>query len=549
MEENTKEINMSNDEVVGFVKDLISQSQTAIEEEKFDIVSFSRGLQQGMSGYLTPQMVNTNLKNINLNSQVGTYDDILKALQNPKSNEDTIISYSQNQYLTSYLYKRNFDYYANLLSYDLSIISKEDLEYEDYKSPSYKKDWKTVEKFLDKFDYRREFKKVVFNMLNADLYPCMLRTDMSDDKYIFQDFPYKYAKIRGRSAEGLVCDYDLSFLMSGTQDIKMYSPPLQKKYKDLFNSKNRGYLPSAPIGDANNRTFALWVQGDQSENFFAFKLTQDFMTEIPYFSPMLLDTSMGDVYRSLQLNQSIASARKIITSQWPMIKDAKTNTSNNLSVTSTLMGSLIGACMSGLNANEKMFDLIALPSDKIEVHQMENKNGSLYQDYLKTISGLLGGANTLFSVQKQTSTESLMSFDIDKMFMEGVYGQFEEFLNYVVNRETKKYKFKFKLSGTNSYVNKEAKIKEAFDPAKVGICSINKLANAMGMNQIELKREMMATKASGIEQLFMSLSSIYTESGKDASDGGRPKSSTTEISDSGIATRDSGVNIARGGKI
>ncbi len=28
------------------------------------------------------------------------------------------------------------------------------------------------------------------------------------------------------------------------------------------------------------------------------------MTEIPYFSPMLLDTSMGDVYRSLQLNQS-----------------------------------------------------------------------------------------------------------------------------------------------------------------------------------------------------------------------------------------------------
>ena len=146
MEENTKEINMSNDEVVGFVKDLISQSQAAIEEEKFDVVSFSRGLQQGMSGYLTPQMVNTNLKNINLNSQVGTYDDILKALQNPKSNEDTIISYSQNQYLTSYLYKRNFDYYANLLSYDLSIISKEDLEYEDYKSPSYKKDWKIVEK-------------------------------------------------------------------------------------------------------------------------------------------------------------------------------------------------------------------------------------------------------------------------------------------------------------------------------------------------------------------------------------------------------------------
>ena len=57
------------------------------------------------------------------------------------------------------------------------------------------------------------------------------------------------------------------------------------------------------------------------------------------------------------------------------------------------------------------------------------------------------------------------------------------------------------------------------------------------------------TKASEIDRLFMSLNSIYTESGKDASDGGRPKASTTEISDSGQATRDNGSNVGRGGKI
>jgi hypothetical protein len=112
---------MSDDEVQVFVKDLIVQTQEDIREEKFDMVAFSRGLQAGIGSYLTPQMVNTNLKSINLNPQVGTYEEILAALQNPNNNEDKIIAYSQNQYLTNTLYKRNSDYYANLLAFNLSI--------------------------------------------------------------------------------------------------------------------------------------------------------------------------------------------------------------------------------------------------------------------------------------------------------------------------------------------------------------------------------------------------------------------------------------------
>ena len=49
-------------------------------------------------------------QNINLNPRVSTYQEYLKALQNPKTNEDAIISYCQNEYLTNTLYKRNFDY-------------------------------------------------------------------------------------------------------------------------------------------------------------------------------------------------------------------------------------------------------------------------------------------------------------------------------------------------------------------------------------------------------------------------------------------------------
>ena len=198
--------------------------------------------------------------------------------------------------------------------------------------------------------------------------------------------------------------------------------------------------------------------------------------------------------------------------------------------------------MGGLNSNGELFNLIALPSDKIEVTQMENKNQEMYQNYLKTVSGLLGGANVLFSTQKQTSTETLISSDIDRLMMERTYNQFENFLDYYINRLTKKFKFEFKFSGTNLYVNKEARIKEAFDFAKVGIVSINKLANALDLDQFQLRRELEMGKASKISDLFMPMLNIYTDSNKTESDGGRPKSSTTEISESGIATRDTGVN-------
>ena len=95
------------------------------------------------------------------------------------------------------------------------------------------------------------------------------------------------------------------------------------------------------------------------------------------------------------------------------------------------------------------------------LYDLKNNNPTLYLDHLKTMSGLLGGANMLFSTQKQTSTESLISIDMDKMFMEKVYFQFEKFLDYFINRETKKYKFRFRFSGTNSYVDRKYSIRDS----------------------------------------------------------------------------------------
>ena len=546
MEEN-KSVNMSDEKVRQIVFEAINQTQEKVKTGDFDILAFARGLSSGMGMYVTPQMVNSNLKSINLNPSTSTYENIATALESPKTNEDLIISYCQDQYMSNTLFKRNFDYFAKLLAFNLSIqcINADD----EYDSKAYKRDFGIVEKFLNKFDYRTEFKKAVFNMLNADIYPAMFRTDMDENKWVLQDFPYSNTLITGRFSHGILCDYDLSFLMSGTQDILMYPKWIKKKFDKLFQGNGK-YIPSNGI---NHRTgkFAYYIQTSPKEEkneygfydgAWVFKFNPDFIAEIPYFAPMALDTALSTPYRSLQYNQAIASARKIITSEWPTFTDSKSgNQTNALAIQPTLMGQLIGACMGGLNANGDLFNLVALPSTKIDVHQLENKNSSMYADYLKNVSGLLGGANTLFSIQKQTATESLISADLDKMLMQSIYSQFNSFLNYYVNMATKKYKFDFKFSGTNLYLDREARMKEASDFAKIGIVGINKIANAIDMDVFELKREMDMTKSMKFSEMLTPLLNVYT----DSKDSGRPKSSNSELSESNQITRDAGSNVSK----
>jgi hypothetical protein len=154
---------------------------------------------------------------------------------------------------------------------------------------------------------------------------------------------------------------------------------------------------------------------------------------------------------------------------------------------------------------------------------------------------LLGGANTLFSIQKQTATESLISADLDKMLMQSVYSQFENFLNYYINMATKKYKFSFKFSGTNLYVDKEARRKEAFEAAAIGVVSVNKISNVFDMNVFELKRELELAKSMKFSEMLIPMLNVYT----DSKETGRPKSSNSELSESNQTTRDSDSNAEK----
>ena len=93
------------------------------KEVDFDVTAFSRGYQNAMGAY-NPLLQNALMQELSLNPSITNAEKVLEKLQDIKNNESEVISYSQNEYLTNMIYKRNFDYIANLPSFDLSIQCK-----------------------------------------------------------------------------------------------------------------------------------------------------------------------------------------------------------------------------------------------------------------------------------------------------------------------------------------------------------------------------------------------------------------------------------------
>ena len=66
----------------------------ASKEQVWDFIRFAQGMYSTFSGYNTPQFANQTLVQLNNNSSVPTFDNILQALQNAPYSASLLQNYS-----------------------------------------------------------------------------------------------------------------------------------------------------------------------------------------------------------------------------------------------------------------------------------------------------------------------------------------------------------------------------------------------------------------------------------------------------------------------
>lgn len=532
---------MKNEEKTKLSEQEVVETLQALQNA-FDIVDFAKGYQEGA---YSPLIQNDLMKKLNINARAPEKDDIENALKDPTNNEKNLVNYGQSYYFSSFMYKRNIEYLANLPAFDLEM-SCINATKDDYKSKQYERDYAKVKEFFNKFDYRAQFKEIMWNLLMEETYYGIFRE--FDTKSIIQQFPWDYATITGKFEYGFLYDIDMNYFLQGIVDIRCFPKSIQDKYKSVVvkADKNAKYSPSSKI---NRRTgqFALWTQTSPEDGFWCFKFNPNHALQVPFFTGMLPEMAIVPLMRNLQVDQSIAAARKLLVSSIPYLKEKKSSSvANQLAIDSEVLGKFIGLASQGI---EKALKILALPTEDIKGIEFENTDKDTYKNFMAITSSLLSGGKVIFAAnERQNAVETQLSLNLDELLVESVYPQFANFLEYYVNKKTKKFKWQFRFVGCNDQFDRERRQKEAFAYGDKGIVLPNKIASSIGLNKIELERELEEAKATGFDEKLIQLINVNTMSSK-SGEAGRPQSETSALTDSGAETRARGSNIEKGGDV
>jgi len=515
--------------------------ETLSESETWDVLDFAKSIGQMYQGVYTPDLVNQRLKDINMNPLSATSDAINSALLDPKNNEQNLIGYSEFLELNNMIYKRMIGYIGLMPSFDYTFTCTNINSPEDYKSKAYQKDSNAVYNFLDKFDVRREFKKVMKQLVRQETFHSVLR--MEGDKYVFQELPQQYCKLVSRSEWGYLFDFNMYLFMQPGMSLDEYPPVFKKMYKRAFgNTGTTKYNPSASI-DARTGSYVYWVQTSMKDDFWAWKLSPEIATEVPYLSPLFSDIVLAPMVRQLQTNKWMISAQKIAVGLIPMLKDNKSgNIKDMLSISPETLGKFMGLLK---NAIGDVIRFGAAPFESIQTLDFSTSGENILEEYNKNMSASSGmNSRLLYGVDKPNAIETQASIDVDEFINLQVYHQFNLFMDYYLNKLTKKFKFKFKFEGSEFSVNKAKRLENVTSLLQYGIVLPQKIASALNMDVADFYRQLEESKAMGFVD---KLTPIIMGSQLSGKDNGRPQ--TNNPTDSTLATREGGSNIEKGGSI
>jgi len=494
------------------------------KQDVFNVFEFAELIKNNPSmwqgGVYTPDMLHQILVQTNNNPVAPTAQKLGTALNNPNASEADLTAYSEWFNTNSMIYKKSNNYLSNLLSFDLRVPECVNATGSDYRKTEYKEDLNKVYDFLDKLNPKREFKKIVSNMLRQGIVFSVFRND-SDAGYAIQQLPSAYCKTTGYIDKTLLFDFNMNYFLNPGTSIDLFPESMKDYYNEVF--KNEGQDSYRPGNNLGNRSgsFALWHQTDVELGYWAFKFDNSIFANIPYLSPAMSDTQNLGTLRALQMNKNIASARAILVGEIGFLKAGSGDKADQYNVTPNALATFLKLLKNGL---DEVWGAGGLPLTEIDKYQFEDKNPTMYIDQMKSLAGqTVAMSRAIFSVDKMSQMEAEIALYTDANLMKSLYVQFEDFLCFYANQITSKYKFKFHFEGIEYPLDRENRFDMAKQAAEVGIVLPTLFQTAMGLEPQEFERELARAKETGFSEKLTQLLSIHTQS----KENGRPRAKRT----------------------
>ena len=516
------------------------------KEQIQEVVEFAQALYIAENaGYYSPWMSNQLLQNLNTNPRVPTVDKIKKALADYKNSAQDLQAYTEFMSNYDMIFKRTLMSYVNMLAFDYQIIPVDAFTKEDVESEAYQADLRRIYNFCDKFRPKEQFRKVVYELMQSEVYYTWFRKTKWGNKGMkcsLQVMPQQYCMLTGAWDNGLLWDFDMQYFIQPGVDIDGYDPSFKAKYNQVFgpNGEKLNYRPTAPLNDRTGE-FAMWVQTSPDDGAWAFKLSTSNFNTTPYLAPFLKDTLSNSEIEQLQNNKDMLSAYGILAGELRLMDGLKSGDKpNQFAISPSTLGTFMGKAKAGLGS---LLKLAAMPTENTKFYQYTDTNTNMYENQLRTSAGVGSGISRVIYTSDRMGGAEIEAGVTDQFttMAQSLYPQFANFMNFYANKLTKKYKFKFIFEGCTYGFEREKRFDRLMKLADKGmVLAPSAWASAIGMEPMDFERSLIVSKYSGWNEYWQMPMNAYTQKDGFGNKGGRPSiESSTTISDSGEMNRDS----------
>lgn len=511
-----------------------------------DVVNFAENIYmaerygQGQGAY-SPFMSNQLMNNLNNSPRPFSMDELRKALKSYKTSANTLQDYTEFMKHWDIIFARTLESYANVLAFDLQVVCSNAFTDDEYKSEEYKKDKQRVYQFLNSFDYKAEFRRVVKQCMTSEIgYYWFRKTKWGNKgmKCTLQLLPQDRCMLTGYWEKGLLFDFDATYFLNAGVDIDGFDPVFKKYYNRAFNEADgiSKYYPSNALNERTG-TYAMWVQTSPESGAWAWKMDMSNFNATPFLAPYMLSTLRNNEIEELQYNKDLISAYAILAGELRLFDNAKSGTkADQFAINPTTLGVFMGKVKSGLPNNVKA---VAMPTENTRMYQYNDSNTNTYENQLKASAGQGGGiSRVIYSSDRMSNAELQYAVEQQYNIMRPMYSQFQNFLNFFVNKLTKKYKFKFIFDGCAYEFDRANRFDRLMKMADKGIVlNSSAYASVLGMEPQDFEQSLIEGHAgSMVDKLSLLLNANTT---KDGGSGGRPRMDSSALTDSGETSRES----------
>ena len=495
-------------------------------------------------------IANKTLVGLTDNPKVPSSDSLKTVFANYSNAENATLIQQYNEFssVVDPLLSRAVEYYANLLSFDLSWSCKNDnMSNDDFNSQEYKDDCNRRNMLLDRLNIKQYFKDITKICLKRETCFVWIRDgkgsfqhkplDIENDKnnvYSIQYMPQERCKLVGKNEFGYNWDFDMSYFMSNNVSIDGYDP-IFKKYFDLVYDDNK----NKPYNQYGNRSLIdnksdYYVRTSPEDGGWVFKRDTSNNIEIPFLSNLLIDSLNANEIENLQKDKNMLSAMALLVGDLPLNNKQKSGSvSDSLALQPSTITSFLGLVNKGVRKN---INATIMPAVGSKLYQYQDYNENMSNMSKKEFAGKTASASgLLYSTEKSNSMEIEAQIQNDFMVCAIMYAQFENFLNFFINKKMKKYKWSFSLSGTTQPTIRERQKKNLIEMASIGfVPNLSVWSSVLGIKPQDFERSLREARYGGLTDTLVSLSSIHTASGSTSE--GRPESG--EPTDSTVTSRD-----------